>query len=122
MLAQQRAFPPEVAGLWELPGGRVEADESIMDALVRECDEELGVAVRPGERFGPPVWLRADLVLLTVTAVLVPGGPQPVAREHTALRWLGINELDVVSWLPADLALLPWLRVVLAAQENGDSL
>ena len=121
MLAQQRAFPLAAAGFWELPGGRVEPGESIVDALVRECDEELGVAVRAGVRFGPPVWLRGDLVLLAVTAALVPGGPAPSAREHAALRWLAIDELDEVSWLPADHALLPWLRFVLAAQENGDS-
>jgi len=121
ILAQQRAFPVSVAGFWELPGGRVEPGESIMDALVRECDEELGVAVRAGVRFGPPVWLHHDLVLLAVTAALVPHGPAPSAREHAALRWLGIGELDEVSWLPADLALLPWLRIALSARENGDS-
>src|SRR3954471_10174753 len=52
LLVAQRERPPELAGLWELPGGKVAAGESDAAALVRELEEELGVGVTVGERLG----------------------------------------------------------------------
>ena len=64
LLAARRSAPADLAGGWELPGGKVEPGESEADALVRECREELGVAVVVGERV-PGEWpLRDDLVLV----------------------------------------------------------
>ena len=56
LLVAQRERPPELAGLWELPGGKVAAGESDEAALARELQEELGVEVTVGRlrrRFGP---------------------------------------------------------------------
>ncbi|WP_372440299.1 (deoxy)nucleoside triphosphate pyrophosphohydrolase [Actinokineospora baliensis] len=111
LLAQERAFPPEVAGMWEVPGGRVEPGETEEEAVRRECMEELGVIVVVGERVGPDVPLREDLVLRVYRADLVDG--EPTAREHKALRWLTAEDLPTVEWLPADQVLLPALRALL---------
>ena len=48
LLLAQRRYPPDLAGLWELPGGKVEAGESPADALRRELREELGVTIAVG--------------------------------------------------------------------------
>ena len=48
MLAAQRSYPPELAGRWELPGGKVEDGEDSRTALARELREELGLTVRMG--------------------------------------------------------------------------
>ena len=53
----QRERPPELAGLWELPGGKVAPGESDADALARELREELGIEVTVGERLGHDVAL-----------------------------------------------------------------
>jgi len=111
LLAQQRAWPAEAAGQWELPGGRVEPGESEVDALRRECAEELDVEISVGERVGPDVELPGGKVLRIFAAELAEGEPRPV--EHLGLRWLTADELLSVVWLPADRLLLPDLRALL---------
>ncbi|GGS13657.1 hypothetical protein GCM10010171_01840 [Actinokineospora fastidiosa] len=107
VLAQQRAYPPETAGLWEFPGGRVEPGESDADAVRRECREELGIDVLPNGTVGPDVVLADDLVLRLYTAHAPHGTPRP--HDHQALAWLTEHTLDSVPWLPADRVLIPAL-------------
>jgi 8-oxo-dGTP diphosphatase len=108
LLAAQRAEPPELAGRWEFPGGKVRAGEADQDALVRECREELGVAVKLGERVGGDWPVGATTVLRVWTAGLVEGTPRPFV--HLALRWLAAAELYDVAWLTADLPIVAAVR------------
>ncbi len=103
VLAAQRAAPSAAAGRWEFPGGKVEAGESEVDALVRECEEELGVRVEVLNRIGTDVPMVNGLILRLYRARLVDGEPQ--ALEHSELRWLPADQLDSVAWLPADAPL-----------------
>ena len=112
VLACERSAPPEVAGRWEFPGGKVEPGESDQQALARECAEELGVRVEVGERVGPDVPLARGRAVLRVFAVRLLEGDTPRALEHTSMRWLAADELGSVPWLPADqpiVAVLPGL-------------
>jgi 8-oxo-dGTP diphosphatase len=102
VLACERSAPPEVAGRWEFPGGKVEPGETDEQALVRECAEELGVRVEVGARVGRDVPLAGGRAVLRVFAVTLLNGEVPRALEHSAMRWLGADELDSVPWLPAD--------------------
>jgi 8-oxo-dGTP diphosphatase len=114
VLACERSQPPEVAGRWEFPGGKVEPGESDQQALARECAEELGVRVEVGERVGPDVPLAHGRAVLRVFAVRLLGGDVPRALEHTAMRWLSADELDSVHWLPADKPIVAELPALLA--------
>jgi 8-oxo-dGTP diphosphatase len=109
VLAAQRAAPPELAGRWEFPGGKVEPGESETAALVRECREELGVEIEPADRLGPDLPVQGGGGVLRVWTGRIVAG-EPVAREHAALRWLTADELTDVGWLPADVPLLDSLR------------
>ena len=101
VLACERSEPVELAGRWEFPGGKVEPGETEQDALIRECEEELGVVVVIGERVGGDVMLgHGRAVLRVYTATLIEGTPKAI--EHAELRWLTVDELDTVPWLPAD--------------------
>jgi 8-oxo-dGTP diphosphatase len=117
VLACARAEPPEMAGRWEFPGGKVEPGEDEVTALVRECEEELGVTVAVGARVGDDIVLGHGRAILRVyAACLLDGGvPQPI--EHAELRWLAATELDSVPWLPADAPIVAALPPLLA---NGN--
>jgi 8-oxo-dGTP diphosphatase len=114
VLACERSAPPEVAGRWEFPGGKVEPGESDEQALARECVEELGVRVEVGDRVGPDVPLAHGRAVLRVFAVRLFDGDVPRALEHTAMRWLSADELDTVHWLPADKPIVAALPRLLA--------
>ncbi|OJY43643.1 MAG: hypothetical protein BGP03_25820 [Pseudonocardia sp. 73-21] len=112
LLIAQRTRPPALAGMWELPGGRVEVGESEADAVARECREELGIAVRATGRLGTDLPIDAA-VLRVHTAELDPGSPEPVALEHSGLRWVGRAELAGANWVAADRAVLADLEALL---------
>jgi 8-oxo-dGTP diphosphatase len=111
LLAAERSSPDALAGQWELPGGKVEPDETETLALQRECQEELGIDIAVGERVGPDLPIAAGRVLRVFRATVVAGEPFP--HEHASLRWLTADELEDVRWLPADRPLLPKLRQLL---------
>jgi 8-oxo-dGTP diphosphatase len=114
LLVAQRARPPELAGLWELPGGKVAHGETDADALVRELDEELGVEVAVGAQLGGDVPVGETMTLRAFRVTQTGGNVQP--RDHRALRWVAADELDTLDWVPADRAWLPDLAAALRAQ------
>jgi 8-oxo-dGTP diphosphatase len=105
LLVAQRARPPELAGLWELPGGKVADGESDAEALVRELREELGVEVTVGARLGDDVALGAAMTLRAYLVTQTGGVLHP--HDHRALRWVSAGELPELPWVPADTAWLP---------------
>jgi 8-oxo-dGTP diphosphatase len=100
VLIAQRVRPPELAGLWELPGGKVAAGETDADALARELAEELGIDIAVGPRLGDDLALNETTTLRAYQASLIRGEPQP--HDHAALRWVSPSELRDVDWVPAD--------------------
>jgi 8-oxo-dGTP diphosphatase len=111
VLVAQRLRPPELAGRWELPGGKVAPDETEPEALARELAEELGVDVAVGERLGGDITLNATTTLRAYQVRLIRGEPQP--HDHRALRWLTAAQLQDIDWVPADRDWLPALARIL---------
>jgi 8-oxo-dGTP diphosphatase len=116
LLAARRTAPPELAGRWELPGGKVEPGERRTDALERELREELGCDVEVTGWLSGEAPIGDSHVLQVATAVLVRGEPHP--HDHDQVRWLGADELDDVDWLEPDRPFLPELRELLLARAS----
>lgn len=121
LLAARRTRPPEVAGLWELPGGKVEPGEDPVDALHREISEELGVAVRLGiEVPGPErgLWPITARHLMRVWAAELAGGQPAPLDGHDELRWLEPGTWHDLAWMAGDGPLIDDL-VRRAALDGG---
>ncbi|WP_426302895.1 (deoxy)nucleoside triphosphate pyrophosphohydrolase [Arthrobacter sp. R-11] len=122
LLVARRSAPPKFAGMWEFPGGKVEAGESFEDALHRELREELGVDVRLGREIPAPGdagWpLNERAVMRVWFAEVLEGEPRPL-EDHDELRWVGLEdrgEALELPWIPADLPIVRALLERVAAR------
>lgn len=110
ILAARRTGPPDLAGKWEFPGGKVEPGEDDIAALIRECVEEIGVRIAVGERIGPQYAIAGGaMVVRTFLAAIEAGEPEPELRgSHDALAWVrpGTAESRALPWLEGDLLIL----------------
>ena len=101
--------PAELAGSWELPGGKVEPGESPLDALHREIHEELGVEIQIGALLKGPLvgrWPLGDRHVIQVwLARITRGEPHPL-QDHDELLLLSKTMLYDVPWLAADLPIV----------------
>jgi len=97
-----------MAGAWELPGGKIDADESAEAAIVREIAEELGCTVRPLERLRQCTHAYPDLtVTLWPVRCEIVGG-EPTALEHAQIRWVQPDDLESLDWSGADVAVVEY--------------
>lgn len=106
-----RRPPHKTRGLlWEFVGGKLEPGESAKEALVRECREELGVEVTPGEVFLELVHNYPDMtVRLTVFNGDI-GRQEPKLLEHSEIRWISPAEIGEFDFCPADRDVLEKIK------------
>jgi 8-oxo-dGTP diphosphatase len=119
VLIAQRPEGKSMAGLWEFPGGKIEAGESPEDALIRELGEELGIAVKQAclAPFTFASHSYPDFHLLMPLYVCRRWEGIPQSSHHAALKWVRPRDLmgDAKAYpMPAaDLPLIPMLRDLL---------
>jgi 8-oxo-dGTP diphosphatase len=115
VLLAQRPEGRSMAGLWEFPGGKLEAGETPEAALVRELKEELGIDVWPGclAPFTFASHAYDDFHLLMPLYVCRKWGGEMLAREGQALAWVRANRLGDYEMPPADEPLRTMLRDLL---------
>lgn len=118
LLVARRTAPPQFAGLWEFPGGKVDPGETPEKALHRELSEELGVEVVLGPELPaaqPAGWpLNPKAAMRVWFAELAAGTPRPL-QDHDELRWVPLADpaqVLALPWIPADL---PIVEALLAA-------
>ena len=115
VLLAQRPEGKAMAGLWEFPGGKIEAGERPEDALIRELAEELNIAVKEAclapFTFASHTYSAFHLLMPLYVCRRWEGTPQP--RHHAALKWARPKDLPNYPMPAADLPLIPMLRDLL---------
>ena len=100
----------ELKGGWEFPGGKVESGETPQQALIREIIEELDTEIKVGELIDtveydyPTFHLSMDCFWAEVKAGHLE------LKEAEEAKWLTKDQLDSVTWLPADILLIDQIR------------
>ena len=111
VLIAQRPANKSLGGLWEFPGGKVEAGERPEQTLIRELAEELAITVK--EPCLAPLSFAShaydDFHLLMPLYVCRRWEGSPQAVEHQAIRWVRPNRLREFPMPPADEPLIPAL-------------
>ncbi|MBM3507677.1 MAG: (deoxy)nucleoside triphosphate pyrophosphohydrolase [Alphaproteobacteria bacterium] len=119
LLAERPAGKP-MAGLWEFPGGKVGEGETPERALMRELDEELGIAVAPAELiplvFASHGYPGFHLLMPLFVCRAWTGTPAP--REGQRLQWLRPDAIDAATLPPADVPLLAPLAAFAARRPS----
>lgn len=111
VLLAQRPPGKHLAGLWEFPGGKLEAGESSECGLVRELREELGVEVEVAESLIRVPWHYGERSLLLDARVVRRWQGEPRSLEGQALQWCAPDSVDLSMLAPADRPILRALQL-----------
>ncbi|MDF1720224.1 MAG: (deoxy)nucleoside triphosphate pyrophosphohydrolase [Minwuia sp.] len=115
VLLAERPTGKSLAGLWEFPGGKVEAGETPETCLARECLEELGITVREQDltplTFASHTYETFHLLMPLYACHAWQG--ELTGREGQRLAWASAAELETYPMPPADDPLLPAIRTLL---------
>ncbi|AML50905.1 8-oxo-dGTP diphosphatase MutT [Falsihalocynthiibacter arcticus] len=112
VLLAQRPEGKSMAGLWEFPGGKVEAGETPEVALIRELSEELGIETWQSclapLTFASHAYEKFHLLMPLFACRKWQGTPHP--QEGQTLKWVKAADLRSYPMPPADIPLIPILR------------
>ena len=117
IFATQRGYG-EWKDWWEFPGGKIEPGESPEDALKREIREELATEIEVDQLLTTVEYdyPKFHLTMHCYLCTIISGDLSLL--EHEDARWLALDELDCVKWLPADKDVIEKLSTTFAMQKG----
>ena len=117
IFATQRGYGAFKDG-WEFPGGKIEPGETPEAALAREIREELDTEIAVGKKLAQVEYDYPDFHLSMGCYLCAIRSGSLTLKEHEAAKWLSSDELDSVSWLPADLSLIERIKAKMISESH----
>lgn len=106
ILVVQRSETMKLALKWEFPGGKIEENETEIESLKREINEELHIEINPTTRLAPSIhhYPNLSIKLIPFVAQLISGELKLI--EHKQALWLSKSELHTLDWAEADIPIV----------------
>jgi 8-oxo-dGTP diphosphatase len=100
-----------MGGLWEFPGGKIEAGETVAECIFREIREELGIEIVVGEHLISidHTYPTFQLTLIVHHCQHISGIPQPI--ESDEVRWVNVNDLDNYEFPAANVEIIQAIKL-----------
>ena len=113
ILIDKRKLNGTMGGLWEFPGGKIEAGEKVIDCILREIYEELAIEITVGEHLMTieHTYPTFQITLIVHHCQHISGTPQPI--ESDEIRWVDVSDLNRYQFPAANLA-------IITAIQSGD--
>ena len=110
ILAAQRNHHDELGMKWELPGGKIEENETAEECMVRELYEEFGVQSKVVGYLGENIHNYGNKIVCLKAFFVNHINGEFQTRVHENIRWINIRDLDTMDWAPADINLIKMLQ------------
>ncbi|WP_310425292.1 8-oxo-dGTP diphosphatase MutT [Chamaesiphon sp. VAR_48_metabat_135_sub] len=110
ILIDRRKVGGTMGGLWEFPGGKIEAGETVVECIVREIREELAIEITVGEHLISidHTYPTFHLTLIVHHCQHISGIPQPIESEE--IRWVNVSDLAKYQFPAANVAIIDAIR------------
>jgi mutator protein MutT len=117
ILIDRRKNSGTMGGLWEFPGGKIEAGETVAECIAREIREELAIEIAVGAHL---ISIEHNYPTFQLTAIVhdcqhISGIPQPIESEE--IRWVNASDLSQYQFPAANVAIIRAIQ--LAARVSG---
>ena len=113
ILAAKRSYGA-LKGFWEFPGGKVQVDEQPEKALQREIKEEMNASLQIEQYFTTIEYDYPDFHMIMDCYICTADNIELNKNVHNELKWLNLQNLDSVDWLPADETIVNRLKIYLS--------
>lgn len=106
ILIDRRKAGGAMGGLWEFPGGKIEAGETVPQCIVREIQEELAIEIIVGKHLISinHIYPTFEITLIVHHCQHISGTPQPIESEE--IRWVNVPDLDKYEYPAANYQII----------------
>ncbi|AZN39569.1 8-oxo-dGTP diphosphatase MutT [Paenibacillus albus] len=113
ILIARRKEGKSQGGLWEFPGGKIEADETAEECLRRELREEMNIEIDPYEFFGENEHFYGDVHISLIAYKAKFLGGEMKLVDHDDYEWVSLNQLNEFVFAPADVKFVEILLLLM---------
>lgn len=106
VLVTQRSVLMPLPLKWEFPGGKIEANETAEECLIREIKEELNIEIEITASLSPNDYQYPDKLIRLIPFICRQKDGEIILKEHAGYKWLDVKDLLDLDWAEADVPIV----------------